>query len=391
MKTVVATKKSLVDILIIVLLIVSTTLNILFVIDTKNDLYDFGSFIASGKFENRGTNPYSGDSPLIFFVKFSENGPEGKAPNLNPPISVLIFKQFAEGDLSRSILIWRISSIVLFFVSLLILFKEYPQKGRHQLLLFLWAVSLAGFWHTIQLGQLYSLLLLLVVLIYVFFKKKKLILSGIVLGVLIAIKPNFIFWAILLLCAGNWRTFLSAGITASAISAVPLITDGTQIYKQWIEASNLFTPDLLIFPGNNSFQGLTARFDIANMGIILSILMAAGLLYYVVKRKPRQENLNSLGVVSSLLISPIAWTGYTILTLPYFFGHKKWNWIITLSAVIFAVPFMIPLSFFTVNFSAFIFFGWFYGWGLISLLAGILISDHDAASTEEITSSIQTN
>ena len=35
-----------------------------------------------------------------------------------------------------------------------------------------------------------------------------------------------------------------------------------QNYQQWFDAAKLFTPDLLIFPGNNSLQGLAAHFGL---------------------------------------------------------------------------------------------------------------------------------
>ena len=126
----------------------------------------------------------------------------------------------------------------------------------------IWAFSLAGLWHTIQLGQIYTFLLLLVMGIIINIKKEKKVLAGIILGVLIAIKPNFIFWAAALGLAGYWAIFFSAGITALCISLVPIYFYGFKIYQQWFDAANLFTPDLLIFPGNNSLQGLAAHFGL---------------------------------------------------------------------------------------------------------------------------------
>ena len=367
-------------------------INFLFVFAGLDTYQDFGSFIAAGQLANEGKNPYSNDSPLMYSVDFPELGLKGDAPNLNPPISVLIFQSIAEIDPNISINFWRIVSILLYIVSLYVLHKTYPVSGFQAFMRFAWALSLAGFWHTIQLGQIYCLILFFAVLTWTFQKNNRNILAGVCLGLLIAIKPNFIFWAVLLWVAGNWKAFIAAGITALSISCIPLFTHGIKIYQQWLEASSLFTPNLLLFPGNNSFQGLTARFGQPNLGIVLSVILALAILWLVFKRQTDLDKNNALGGIVSLLISPIAWTGYTLAVLPIFFTLKKWNWMVTGSAILFSVPVIFPLVFFQSSFVNFVIFGWFYGWGLLMLLFGTVFEYAIRnGRTAEKTSSIQTN
>ncbi len=378
--------------IVIGLLLLVYGINFIFVINGLDTLQDFGSFVASGQLANEGKNPYSSDSPLVFIVDFSEIGMEGDAPNLNPPISVLLFQYIASLNPITAIKFWRITSILLFLASLFILHMTYPMTGFQAYMRFAWAISLAGFWHTIQLGQIYCLILFLAVLTYFFQKNNRFILAGICLGVLIAIKPNFVFWAVLLCVTGSWKLFISAGISALSISIIPLFTHGIEIYNQWLEASSIFTPTLLLFPGNNSFQGLTARFGQPNLGIILSVILGLAILWLVFKSKPDIEKNNALGSIVSLLISPIAWTGYTLAVLPIFFAKKKWNWMMTGSAILFSFPVIFPLVLFQSSFANFIIFGWFYGWGLLLLLFGtILESRIRKERIAEKMSSIQTN
>jgi hypothetical protein len=77
--------------------------------------------------------------------------------------------------------------------------------------------------------------------------------------------------------------------------------------------------------------------------------------------------------VTSLLISPIAWTGYTLLTLPILYERAQWKWPHWAAAFIFAVPFFYPLTLFLKSFFHFVFFGWFYGWGLLLILFELLM------------------
>jgi alpha-1,2-mannosyltransferase len=378
--------------IILLLLICIYCINFLFVFAGLDTYQDFGSFIAAGQLANAGKNPYSNDSPLMYSVDFPELGLKGDAPNLNPPISVLVFQSIAEIDPNISINIWRIVSILLYIVSLLFLNRTYPAKGFQAIMRIAWALSLAGFWHTIQLGQIYCLILFFAVLTWIFQKNNRYFLAGICLGFLIAIKPNFIFWAILLWVAGNWKSFIASGFTALSISIIPLFTHGIRIYQQWLEASSIFTPNLLLFPGNNSFQGLTARFGQPNLGIVLSVILALAILWRVFNRQTDLEKNNALGGIVSLLISPIAWTGYTLAVLPIFFSLKKWNWMVTGSAILFSVPVIFPLVFFQSSFTDFVIFGWFYGWGLLMLLFGTVFESRiRKGSTAEKISSIQTN
>lgn len=91
------------------------------------------------------------------------------------------------------------------------------------------------------------------------------------------------------------------------------------------------------------------------------------------------KKVNALGILVSLLISPIAWTGYTLSALPILLEHKAWNWRHWLAALVFAVPFLVPLALFQASFFNFVFFGWLYGWGLLVLLGDTIF---DRAETK---------
>lgn len=373
-------------------LLVSMFINGIFLFNGWDSLHDFGSFIASGQLAREMKNPYSVDSPLIFLVQFPKIDLEGLAPNLNPPISVLIFEQIAQVEPFLAINIWRIISIMLFIVAIVLLQKTYPVSGFDGFLRIAWSFNLAGFWHAIQLGQLYTAMLLLTVLTYILFERRQMVSAGIFLGILIVIKPNFFLWAFLLLIGGQLSVFISAVLCAIAISSIPVLVYGTNIYTQWLEASSIYTPTLLLFPGNNSLQGLTARFGLPTLGIILGIALIAVLTWYVITKKPPIPGLNILGILTSLLISPIAWTGYMLVLLPHFFRSSNWNWLLKAGAVIFSVPVIFPLVFFETYDANFVLFGWFYGWGLLMVFASLFsVSSNCEEKTDDKTNSIQTN
>jgi len=354
-------------------------------IDSQNALMDFGSFYASGLKAQNGENPYDPTSEYIFDINFSRVGAGGKMMNLNPPISVVIFRALSFFEPHQSLIVWQVLSAILYVSTVIMLAWYYRQIITPTKII--WAFTLAGFWHTIVLGQIYSFLLLLTVLGWILLQKGKYVLAGIAIGLLVAIKPNFVLWPIFLLASGYYVTFLTAAVSSLIVSAIPIIFYGTKIYSQWLEASGLRL-ETLMMPGNNSIVGLTSRFQSINIGIILSAIVVAALLIISTLKKSNDlefsERTSALGILTSLLASPISWTGYTILLLPVFFSLKKWTLPVTISAAILSIPFAIVLQVFQTSFVNFVLFGWLYGWAILLLLG-------DVVRNTMMTRSIQTN
>ena len=346
---------------------------------------DFGSFYASGLKAHNGENPYDPNSEYIFEIVFPDVGAGGRMMNLNPPISVVVFRFLANIDPYRALFVWQVTSAVLYALAIILLASAYRNHLTPTLLF--WAFTLAGFWHTLTLGQVYILLFFLTAAGWVLLQKEKYIFAGIIIGLVVAIKPNFGLWVVFLLVAGYYKTSIASAITFLTVSVIPAIPYGTKIYSQWLAASS--TPrETLIMPGNNSILGLTARFGDFWVGVALSILLVFVLLALTKKLATKSmekfEWVSALGLIASLLASPISWTGYTILLLPIFFSLRQWTFPIKLSAAILSIPFGFVLQNFQTSLLNFVLFGWLYGWAILLLLFVVV--------TKTIrTRSIQTN
>ena len=243
-------------------------LNVLLVYPALDNLLDFGSFIASGKAIAEKSNPYQIDSPLIFQLTVPRVG-KVYSINLNPPISLLFFSAIANGNSLFVVTIWRALTLFLYSCGILILVKNYKYSSNPTRVI--WAFSLAGLWHVLQLGQIYAPLLLAAIGTWLFLEKDKPILAGLCLGILIAIKPNFVIWAVLLGVARYWSTFIVSGLTASSISFLPIIIYGNQIYAYWLEALAAFQSKALLIPGNNSLQSFMARIGLDKYAILYAV------------------------------------------------------------------------------------------------------------------------
>lgn len=357
--------------------------DLLLLLRDNTGLLDFGSFYASGVKLNSGENPYNSDSEYIFDIEFSKVGAGGKMVNLNPPISVMFFAVLAKFDPYGLFPLWRLFSAVFYCASILLVANFY--RNNLSPVKFIWAFMLAGFWQTLELGQIYTVLLFFTALGWVFLQEKKYVMAGVAIGLVVAIKPNFLLWPLFLLFSGYTTTFLSSLLTGLLVSLIPIFFHGVGIYIQWMEASTL-QQATLIMPGNNSILGLLARFNSLSIGVVISVLAVIGLLALSrlgsSKTMEQLEYVSSLGIIASLLASPIAWTGYTILLLPIYFSLPRWNPAVIVSAVILTIPFQIVLQFFQTSHFNFVVFGWLYGWALLSLLAGLFIRPQMEAYNE---------
>ncbi len=372
-------------VILCLLLIMTVTINVLPFFDGKNDLMDFGSFYTSGLKLQNGENPYDPNSEYIFDISFARVDAGGKMINLNPPISAMVFQFISKFEPHQAMTIWQILSAGIYLVVVWILVTSYRSNVRPGLVI--WALTLAGFWHTLVLGQIYTLLLLFTALGWIFLEREKYIAAGVAIGLMIAIKPNFIIWPLFLLISGYTLTSAISVISSLVISVIPMAFYGTKIYSQWLAASSLQI-ETLRMPGNSSILGLSARFDNIPLGIGISLLLLIALLALSRLKSPyhmdRSEYVSALGIIGSLLASPISWTGYTILLLPIYFSLKKWTFPVIASAVILSIPFAIVLQFFQNSFTNFVILGWLYGWGILLLLG-------DVVTNTMMTKSIQTS
>jgi hypothetical protein len=297
-------------------------------------LLDFGSFVASGAAARDGLNPY-GTYPLTFHVSFP--GFEAWNPNLNPPISALLFQVFGLADPHVAFRIWWGISVACYAVTLLLLVRRYG--GDRPLVMVVWALALAGFWDTLVLGQIYLPLVLAGIGALLLLERGSTVAAGVLIGIIVSIKPNFLVWPCLVLLAGHWRPFLVSCITAAVIAMIPLALYGPEVYRQWLA---LVTSDAkrLAFLTNASLAGLAARLGAPFAGLMLSLVLLAGASLWSAWRRPGVIAASELGIVVALLASPLAWIHYTLFLLPFLLA--RWD---TLTGRIVAALLIVPVPF----------------------------------------------
>jgi hypothetical protein len=337
----------------------------------NHGLWDFGSFVASARAAREGLNPY-GVYPLTMHVVLP--GFDSYNPNLNPPISALLFRAFDVTDPQASLRVWWVISVACYVVTVLLLVARY--RARRAVLIGLPALALAGFSDTLFLGQIYLPLVLAAVGAWLLLERGQGAFAGVLIGLVVAMKPNFLVWPVLLLLSRHYRPAFVAFGVAALVSAVPLLAMGPEVYRQWVElvASDR---DRATFLTNASLTGLAARASVSVLGLAVSAALLMALAAWALVRRTDALRVSAFGLLASVFASPIGWIHYTLFLLPVFvrgWGSRSIRAVVLLLMV--PVPFVVDqLGTSTLNQLT---VGSVYGWALLLCLAALALQPEPA-------------
>lgn len=339
---------------------------------------DFGSFVASGRAAAQGLNPY-GIYPLTFHVSFP--GFEAWNPNLNPPISALLFQLFDRAEPDTSFRIWWAISGASYLLAALLVLCRYPERDVTALACC--AVGLAGFSDTLVLGQIYLPLVLLAVCAWLLLERGLGVAAGILIGMVVAMKPNFALWPVILALAGCMRPAATATVVAGAISAVPALVYGPEIYRQWLELV-LADGARAGFLTNASLPGLATRIGLPGLGLICSAALIGLAAWWARRRRPDAILASTAGILLSLVASPLAWVHYTLFLLPVL--ACRWGRLSTrLVTALLLVPVPVVIAQFGAPPLAQATLGSVYNWALLWLACALVLEEaRPGAQTERV-------
>lgn len=331
-------------------------------------LWDFGSFYASAEAARAGMDPY-GVYPLTFRVHLP--GFVIDNPNLNPPLSAILFQPLTWLDPQTMFRHWWGLSAALYLICVALLvtrFDDLPSVAVAA-----WLVALAGFWDTLLLGQIYIPLVAAGIAAYLLIERDRHVAAALLLGFVVASKPNFLVVPVLFLLAGHWRLAFITFAAAAALSLAPLIAYGVEIYKQWFD---LLARDVdrRAFLTNMSLAGLAARLGAPMLGQALSLALLGALAAWAVLRKPDRMTALSFGLFGALLASPIAWVHYALFLAPVILAHAR-----VLPVQAGALMFMLPVPYVIRQLDApdwvQLSVGSIYNWALILCFIGVAMAE----------------
>ncbi|UEM07392.1 DUF2029 domain-containing protein (plasmid) [Skermanella rosea] len=277
-------------------------------------LWDFGSFMGAGRAAAEGLDPYGIYPGLTFRVEMP--GFESWNLNLNPPVSLLLFQPLSYLDPAEALRLWWAVTAVAYVALVTLLVRRYRPEAP--LMPALAACAAAGFWDTLVLGQIYVPLALAATGAWLLLERGRPLAAGLLIGVVVAVKPNFLVWPGLLLLAGHARAAVAAGCCAAVLSLVPAVLYGAGIYRLWLDAIS-HDADRGAFLTNASLPGLFLRSGYGTAGLAASLVLLVGLAVRARRHRPDPLRTSALGLLGALVASPLAWVHYSLFLLPLFF------------------------------------------------------------------------
>lgn len=336
-------------------------------------ILDFSSFYGSGEAAALGENPYAihDRTFLLQTAWFS-----GYNFNLNPPTVLPLFEGFAAFEIAQSYWGWWSISIVL-GIALLRLLKVHYGDAMPTVAV-VWCLALGSFWDTLHLGQIYIPLAFCAVLAWISLRRgRRRLLAGVLIGVVAAVKPNFLVWPVVLLLAGHIAPAMAAFASFLALVAISLGLYGGETWAQWF--------DLLasegardVFPTNGSVAGFLHRIGLGAFGVWASLALLAATGGWALWRRPPVMLASAVGLLVSLLASPIGWAHYFLLAVPILI--ELWDrrgWTGRFASMALAVPLVLVVISPPDVLAARVTVGSLYFWTFLAVFA--LVARHGAA------------
>jgi len=247
-------------------------------------------------------------------------------PNLNPPFLSLLLAPFGLIPLLPSYWVFTALTVLLVTASVLAVAREL-RLGRAATVfgvLTVWASSpLHG---TLLLGQIYGLLLAGLVLAWLAQRRGRPVLSAVLLGVVVALKPSLAPLLLIPFAQRRWPA-LWAGIASAGVTSVAgVLVAGPSSALEWLHlATGTPAPEV---DANASLPGLVARLGGPGaLGWLVTLAVVVGTLWWVRRAVPAAGGMAAgltepadatifAVAAGCLLASPIAWLNYEVMLWP---------------------------------------------------------------------------
>jgi hypothetical protein len=180
-------------------------------------------------------------------------------------------------------------------------------------------------------GQIYLPLALAGAAVWLLLERGRCAAAGGVLGLIVAVKPNFVLWPALLFLAGYHRVGLIAGVVAGTLSALPLLWYGPGVYVQWLSALGRRGAEPALVDAASAL-------GVPVLGVVIAVLLVAVTGWWLWRSHPKAAVVNAIAVPLCLLALPYTNIGYLLLLLPVFFT-RPWGIGLLVAGVSMMVPY----------------------------------------------------
>jgi hypothetical protein len=293
----------------------------------------FATFWVSGRAATAGLNPYA-IYPLSYQGHLERfGGTDLRAEsNLNPPIMLPLFQLASHLSLLAFSYTWTVLSFLLLISCVRVLTKVNPDMQTRQLL---WLMICAPTLETLGELQIYFLLLALAMVALISLRRGRPLLAALAIGLLVAIKPIFILWPVLMLFSGQTRIAVKSFVSTFVFSILPIPFYGIAIYREWF--SVIVRDPHWIVPINISLIAYARRLHCPVAGIAAALVLFVVTALWVRWAKPNVLQASAVILCASVLCSPLAWVAYMLPAAPFLI-MRRWGKMETIGAGLLMTP-----------------------------------------------------
>lgn len=245
--------------------------------------------------------------------------------NLNPPFFTVLMSPFGLMEPGAAYSLFAVIMVLLTTGSLVWITMELRLRSWWAVLATVTLLLSSPMLATLALGQIYPLLLLCLVVCWVADRRDMLRLSGIALGLVVAVKPTLLPLLLWPTMRRRWQAVGAAVATGAAATLFGVAVAG---YENTVAyAKLLLDGSVNAYWDNASIPSLAARLftenewavplAIAPLMVPVAYFLGLGVLVFTAVRTGRDPELGLWTLVAaSLLASPIAWNNYLLLLGP---------------------------------------------------------------------------
>lgn len=271
----------------------------------------FGSFWSSGWNLTHHENPYA-PGPLSWHP-YSRNGVEVVDVNTYPPVMLPFFQWLSRFNPNSVYRVWDYLSALAFILCIVLL------RGRWYHVA--WFALCAPVIDSFATAQIYPLLALLFVAAWLLLKSDRQVAAGILIGFLVALKPNFGLWPLFLFFTAYRRSAIYAVISCAFFSLAPLLLYGPHVYAEWLSTMfSLSGDNHFIFPTNIAIPALMESLGHKHIGQLIAIALISVSLYSIIRKRADLATATGLALSLGILASPVGWIHYTIFLASVLFS-----------------------------------------------------------------------
>ena len=332
----------------------------------------FGSFWASGWAVAHHANPYAAYPLTWRFHPYLHRPFTMVDLNLSPPALLPFFHLLSFFRPDSAIKVWTFSSLALLFgCAILMMVQPHARVQKRQLL---WLFLCPAAFDTLSLGQDYIFLMALALLAWLSLTKKRELTAGILIGILVAAKPNYALWPLFLFFCGQRQAAKTAILSALSLSILPVLFYGPSVYIDWMHA--IARNQHWIFPMDVSITGFAARLNHRTIGQIVSFALLIASCFFVGLRRPSIFAATGIALCIGTIAAPLAWFHYSLLLAPLLLSIP-WNKKLTWTIAPLMLPVVIPMTAMSRSPLAMAIAGAFYLLPFLLLTAYFIRSDHN--------------